>query len=471
MFRLTIIFIALFGIALIPSAQQEPSQDINIHGVVTDENGKAISGATVVLQSAGLEAATSSDGRFALVFEKPIQISPNNPISPRNLSVAVQNGQLSIVSTVKSDVSVTIFSLQGTRLFSFRKQLNVGIRRFALPRFETGIYFCKIVVGSNTEIIKTYAVGSLLHAVDEPYQGVSVTHLAKQSASDGFSDVLKVTKAGFLDYSMEITAAEIGSIEIKLKEAAEFEKFSFFVTSLQSLQELSGSKDGFGGDLRFGETGPGAGLRGADKICETIAEQSMPGSAAKQWRAFLSVSADENGEQVDAKDRIGAGPWYDRLGRLLAPNLNDLLNPRPENGDATIKNDLPNEWGVPNHDPEGTGDVDNHHMITGTDLDGTLYSIDATCKDWTSAGKDATARYGFAWIRKMGPRFKTAATNPWDEDIEMPFGDGEHWFSGSTTKGCEPGIEIIETGPGDPSATFIGSGGGYGGWYCFALIP
>lgn len=55
------------------------------------------------------------------------------------------------------------------------------------------------------------------------------------------------------------------------------EKFSFFVTSLQSLRELSGSRTGFGGDLRFGETGEGAGLRGADKICAAIAELSMPG--------------------------------------------------------------------------------------------------------------------------------------------------------------------------------------------------
>ena len=83
--------------------------------------------------------------------------------------------------------------------------------------------------------------------------------------------------------------------------------FSFFVTSLKAVQDLSGSEDGFGGDLRFGETGPGAGLRGADKICATIAERSMPGSSAKQWRAFLSVTADENGQPLNAIDRIGEG--------------------------------------------------------------------------------------------------------------------------------------------------------------------
>ena len=61
--------------------------------------------------------------------------------------------------------------------------------------------------------------------------------------------------------------------------------FSFFVTSLRAMQELSGSQDGFGGDLRFGEMGPGAGLRGADKICATIAEKSSAGSLSADERA------------------------------------------------------------------------------------------------------------------------------------------------------------------------------------------
>jgi hypothetical protein len=55
--------------------------------------------------------------------------------------------------------------------------------------------------------------------------------------------------------------------------------FSFFVTSLAAIQNVSGSQSGFGGDLTFGETGAGAGLRGADKICATIADRSMPGRA------------------------------------------------------------------------------------------------------------------------------------------------------------------------------------------------
>jgi hypothetical protein len=97
--------------------------------------------------------------------------------------------------------------------------------------------------------------------------------------------------------------------------AAATEKFSFFVTSWAGLQRLAkgfglpnDGVDGFGGDLRYGETGAGAGLRGADKICATLAEASMTGAGAKGWRAFLSASDDGTGQPVNAIDRIGTGP-------------------------------------------------------------------------------------------------------------------------------------------------------------------
>ena len=87
-------------------------------------------------------------------------------------------------------------------------------------------------------------------------------------------------------------------------------RFSFFVTSW-----LSGSAAGFGGDLRFGKAD---GLSGGDEICRVIAESSLPGSGAKGWRAFLSVTKGADGKPVHAIDRVGEGPWYDRRGRLVA---------------------------------------------------------------------------------------------------------------------------------------------------------
>jgi hypothetical protein len=244
-------------------------------------------------------------------------------------------------------------------------------------------------------------------------------------------------------------------------------QFSFFVTSLDVLVELSGNPEGFGGDLRYGETGPGAGLRGADKICTEIAERSMPGSGGKDWRAFLSVTDDGTGQQVAAIDRIGPGPWYDRLGRLLAPSVADMMGIRPVNGDAAIADDFPNEDGVPNHQPDATaGEVDNHDMLTGSDLLGELYDADSTCLDWTGGTGDIDSegrpRVGHAWPRMGGPGGGGGGGGG---------GSINSWMSSLTESGCAPGINLIETGPPDPNSNTVGSGGGYGGFYCFALVP
>ena len=229
--------------------------------------------------------------------------------------------------------------------------------------------------------------------------------------------------------------------------------FSFFVTSLKAVRDLSGSQDGFGGDLRYGETGSGAGLRGADKICTEIAERSMPGSGQKQWRAFLSATADENGVQVNAIDRIGDGPWYDRLGRLFANNKTELLNARPTNADPTIKNDFPNEDGVPNHKPDSTQPaVDNHDFLSGSNAQGQLFGPTATCLDWTASTGDTSEgrpRVGHSWPR--------AGMN--------------NWISVLTEAGCKAGVSIVESGGPKPNLHTVGSGGGYGGFYCFALTP
>ena len=244
------------------------------------------------------------------------------------------------------------------------------------------------------------------------------------------------------------------------------EKFSFFVTSYKVLQELSGSTQGFGGDLRFGETGPGAGLRGADKICATIAEKSLPGAGQKTWRAFLSAADDGTGKPVNAIDRIGSGPWYDRLGRLFASTKANAANTRPLDADPAIKNDFPNEDGVPNHQPDPNKPaVDNHDMLTGSTTTGTLYAANATCLDWTSAKGDTATegkpRVGHSWPRSGGPGGGGGGGG----------GSGENWMSALTESGCKAGANLVEMGPPIPTEVTVGSGGGYGGFYCFALQP
>jgi hypothetical protein len=216
--------------------------------------------------------------------------------------------------------------------------------------------------------------------------------------------------------------------------------FSFFVTSLSAIRSLSGSPQGFGGDLRYGQP---TGLAGADVICTEIAERSMPGAGGKQWRAFLSTSTE------NARDRVGAGPWYDRQGRLVARTLNDLLGERPGGADPVIANDLPNEDGAPNRAGSAEGiDDDNHDTITGSTRSGTYAGAGTTCDDWTSTSAlSGRPVVGHSW----------------------PANSGTSWIQAHPAPGCEPSVAIVRAGRG--TGTGIGNGGGYGGFYCLALSP
>jgi hypothetical protein len=235
-------------------------------------------------------------------------------------------------------------------------------------------------------------------------------------------------------------------------------KFSFFVTSMAAMLKLAKQQDpaatmGFGGDLRYGQKD---GLTGADKICTTIAESSMPGSGAKTWRAFLSATKGADGMPVNAADRIGEGPWYDRLGRVVAMTKAELLQNRPATANAAIKEDLPNETGTPNRRPDPTRPPDdNHHTLTGSTAQGKLYGQTATCMDWTTTSRDnqttGRPRIGFSWST----------------------GGRTNWISGQDEGGCGAGVTGVgtENGGSDPRNPIVGSGGGYGGIYCFALTP
>jgi hypothetical protein len=259
--------------------------------------------------------------------------------------------------------------------------------------------------------------------------------------------------------------------------ASATEHFSFFVTSYAAMQRLSGTPDGFGGDLRYGQAD---GLSGADKICTEIAEASMPGAGAKVWHAFLSITKGKDGDPVHAIDRVGQGPWYDRLGRVVALTREDLLNTRPKGADAVIANDLPNEDGVPNQAPDGMMPVDNHDILTGTNDKGQVFSTDwgFTCHDWTSSeGTAGTPRVGHSWPRSGGGpgggggRRPNAGAAGSGSGATMGPMDMANWMSALNEAGCAPGASLVEMGPPDPDMPTVGSGGGYGGIYCFALKP
>lgn len=147
------------------------------------------------------------------------------------------------------------------------------------------------------------------------------------------------------------------------------------------------------------------------------------------------------------------GPGTIGTGRLVAANLADLLSARPTGADPVIANDLPNEKGVPNHQPDaGSPAVDNHDVLTGSTVAGLLdaASMGNTCNDWTSkVGSTGKPRVGHSWSTAAAP----------------------NWISAHATGGCAPGVFLVEMGGPPPGNATVGAGGGYGAIYCFALQP
>ena len=149
--------------------------------------------------------------------------------------------------------------------------------------------------------------------------------------------------------------------------AAQSPDMTFFVTSTGS---------GKGADL--------GGLAGADKLCQTLA--ATVGAGGKTWRAYLST---QGAGAVNAKDRIGDGPWQNAKGVVVAKSNADLhgaSNNLNKQTAITEKGEVVN----------GRGDTPNRHdILTGTQPDGTAFTVaeDKTCGNWTKSG-DGSAIVG-----------------------------------------------------------------------------
>jgi hypothetical protein len=134
---------------------------------------------------------------------------------------------------------------------------------------------------------------------------------------------------------------------------------SFFITSVGL---------GKGGDL--------GGLAGADRQCQSLAQ--AVGAGRKTWHAYLSTQGSGG---VNAKDRIGNGPWFNAKGVQIATNVAELHSNNNKINKATALD----EMGMT---VKGRGDTPNQHdMLTGTQQDGTAVPgpEDATCSNWTSS--------------------------------------------------------------------------------------
>ena len=160
--------------------------------------------------------------------------------------------------------------------------------------------------------------------------------------------------ASFLWFALLLVA--LGSSAVLAQDAA----MTFFITSVGS---------GNGADL--------GGLEGADRHCQALA--SSVGAGDKTWRAYLSTTGSGG---VNARDRIGTGPWHNFNGVMVAENVDQL------HGDNNLtKETILTEKGAISN---GRGDDPNmHDILTGSGLDGIAQGgePDTTCGNWTSSGE------------------------------------------------------------------------------------
>lgn len=142
---------------------------------------------------------------------------------------------------------------------------------------------------------------------------------------------------------------------------------SFFITSVGP---------GNGADL--------GGLEGADAHCQMLAEEA--GAGDKTWHAYLSTTD----PVVNARDRIGEGPWYNANGVMVAEDVDHLHS---DNNHLNKENSIDENGEMVN----GRGDDPNmHDILTGSTLDGMAFESDedTTCSDWTSSAEDGSAQVG-----------------------------------------------------------------------------
>lgn len=171
---------------------------------------------------------------------------------------------------------------------------------------------------------------------------------------------------------MKRTAGLIGScvgaavLAFAPAASAQQAQMTFFVTS---------AGPGKGGDL--------GGLDGADKHCATLAQAA--GVPGKTWRAYLSTQAEGGKAAINARDRIGAGPWTNAKGVVVAKSVADLHSASNNLTKATALSEK-------GETISGRGDSPNRHdILTGSQPDGTAFAAgeDRTCRNWTSSTQGA----------------------------------------------------------------------------------
>jgi hypothetical protein len=213
-----------------------------------------------------------------------------------------------------------------------------------------------------------------------------------------------------------VTSAWIASPALA-QQAAPANAMSFFVTS---------AGPGKGGNL--------GGLIGADRHCQMLA--TAAGAGGKMWHAYLSENGSAGHASINARDRIGSGPWYNARGVMIASSVADLHS---DNNKISKQTALTEKGDVVN----GRTDMPNRHdMLTGSQPDGTAYpgadSANTTCGNWV----------------RYFPMSGKVRLGHHDRDGNDPV-TGKSWNSSHDSMGC--------------SQDELKATGGDGLFYCFAV--
>ncbi|MDP4593862.1 MAG: lectin [Beijerinckiaceae bacterium] len=172
------------------------------------------------------------------------------------------------------------------------------------------------------------------------------------------------------------------------------------------------------------------GLEGADKLCQSQA--AIAGAGSKQWRAYLSTQEAGGKPAINARDRIGKGPWANAKGVQIAANVEDLHSDKNKISEATGL--ARNGRMIPGRNYA----LNRHDILTGSTADGKAYppGKDMTCGNWTKngAGSAFVGHHDRAGLRDDAP--------------------SKSWNASHPSRGCSP--------------SQLESSGGGGMIYCFA---
>ena len=199
------------------------------------------------------------------------------------------------------------------------------------------------------------------------------------------------------------------------QNAEEQPPMTFFVTSV-----------GMGDGANLG------GLEGADEHCQMLAEAA--GTTDKSWRAYLSTQDSDGQPAINARDRIGQGPWHNAKGMQIGADLDSL---HFDNSNINYTGAL-NERGHTINSGAIGNSPNQHDILTGSRMDGTAFHAgeDMTCSNWTSGDDAGTAFVGHH------DRFRRSTA-------------GSSWNSVHKSRGC--------------SQEKLQASGGAGMFYCFAI--